>query len=189
MNSGPNPRHRALIILADGFEEIEAVTPIDILRRADVEVIVAGLDKLSVTGARGVTVQADVLLADFAGRVDAVILPGGMPGAANLAASAVVKSILMETAAKNGLIAAICAAPAVILASMGLLKGRQATCYPGMEEYFPADVRYTGQSVTVDGKIITAAGVGAALKFSLVLAEMLVGKEVAGRVGIDILAE
>jgi len=182
INSRSAPKRRALVILADGFEEIEAVTPIDILRRAGIEVVVAGLDKTAVTGARGITVQADILLTEFTGRPDAVILPGGMPGATNLAASSAVKALLAEAEDGGGIIAAICAAPAVVLAPMGLLKGKQATCYPGMEEDFPDGAGYTGQGVTIDGRIITASGVGTAMEFSLALVEALAGRDIADEV-------
>ncbi|PIU39866.1 MAG: DJ-1 family protein, partial [Candidatus Omnitrophica bacterium CG07_land_8_20_14_0_80_50_8] len=123
----------ALIVLADGFEEIEAVTPIDVLRRAGIEVIVAGVGKREVTGAHDITVETDLMLEQYQGIPDAVVLPGGMPGAANLNQSEALKDLLQKMKRAGKIIAAICASPAVVLAPNGILEGKKATCYPGFE--------------------------------------------------------
>ena len=169
----------ALVILAPGFEEIEAATPIDVLRRAGVEVTVVGLDVLQVTGSRGLTFVADCVLADAPREPDLILLPGGMPGAANLAASEDLRTRLQEEHAAGGRVAAICAAPAVALAPTGLLEGRRATCYPGFEERFSEAVEFSEERVVVDGRITTSRGPGTALEFSLALVEQLVSAEVA----------
>src|SRR3989338_804820 len=110
-----------LIVLADGFEEIEAVTPIDVLRRAGLEVVVAGLGKRQIMGSHGITIETDLMLEQYSGAPDAVILPGGMPGAENLRKSETLKSILQKMKKENKLIGAICASPAVVLSSHSIL--------------------------------------------------------------------
>lgn len=167
---------RVLIPLAEGFEEIEAVTVIDLLRRAGIEVIVAGLAPGAVTGAHGITVAPDteldtVLDEDF----DMVVLPGGMPGATNLAADVRLLALLRRQAEDGRLTAAICAAPAV-LAQAGLLAGKRATSFPG----FLTPVSAPGtlvldDAVVEDGKIITSRGPGTAMDFALALIERLEG--------------
>ena len=123
-----------LAVLAEGFEEIEAITPVDVLRRLDVDVTVASLDGLVVKGARGISVQADTTLAEVAGRTfDLIVLPGGMPGAANLAASSLLGDMLKKQRAEGRMIAAICAAPAVVLHPLGLLGDEKTSCYPAFQ--------------------------------------------------------
>ncbi len=166
---------RVLVPLASGFEEIEAVTIIDVLRRADIEVVVAGLESGLVTGSHGITVQADVdidsvLAEDF----DLIALPGGMPGADHLQAHAGLLSRLQLQAANNGGVAAICAAPKV-LAAGGLLAGRKATSYPGFLK--PGDVDYQELPVVVDGNITTSRGPSTAIRFALQLVEQLAGRQ------------
>jgi 4-methyl-5(b-hydroxyethyl)-thiazole monophosphate biosynthesis len=170
---------KALIILAEGFEEIEAITAIDILRRAGVEVTMAGLTDTRVKGSRGVLISAEKTFeaarkSDF----DALILPGGMPGAANLAASPQVKS--MHQADK--IIAAICAAPSLVLAPAGILTNKSVTGFPGMMENFEKSTTYKETSVVVDANIITSRGPATALAFALAIAEKLTGKEIADKV-------
>ena len=174
---------RAIVVLAEGFEEIEAVTPVDILRRAGVAVEVVGLDAEAVTGAHGVTFQADRVLGDTED-VDAVILPGGLPGAANLAASAKLAAVLEAQAAAGKLVAAICATPAFVLPQLGLLDGKRATCYPGCQEKFGATTTYVADEVVKDGNILTSRGPGTAFAFGLALA-----CELAGDAKADELAE
>ncbi len=176
-------KKKVLVILAEGFEDIEAITPIDILRRINVEVIVAGLSGDTVKSARGVVVTADRVLSDTDNSYDAVILPGGMPGAEHLASSAKVKKIVLEMHEKGKIVAAICASPALILAPMGLLDGKKATCFPGMEENFSAKVKFSQDKVVQDGNIITSRGPATAFLFSLKIAENLVGKDMAEMVG------
>lgn len=166
---------KIIVFLAEGFEEIEAISIIDILRRAQISVttVSVGKDKM-VKGAHSIVVEADKLFdeVDFTS-YDMVVLPGGMPGAKNLQDHAGVKEQLKIFAEKKQ-IGAICAAP-MVLGSMGLLKGKRATCYPGFEpELIGANV--TNEPVTVDGNIITGRGPAFAINFTLQLVETLAGK-------------
>ena len=166
---------KVLIILADGFEEIEAVTPIDVLRRAGVEVTVAGVGTKDVTGAHGLTLHGDTLLDQYHGVPDAVILPGGMPGAKNLAGYTDVSDIIQRVHGAGKVVAAICAAPALVLAPLGLLDGRRATCYPGFEKNLSSKTKFVTDRVVRDGNVITSRGPGTALEFALELVSQLVG--------------
>lgn len=170
---------RVGVILADGFEEIEAVTVVDILRRAELEVIIYGLDKEIITGSRGVKVVVDRKLAEFEQDLDAIVFPGGMLGAKNLADSENVKQWIQKMNARKKIIAAICASPAIVLAPLGVLEGKKATCYPGMEGGFSKKTTYLQEDVVVDENIITSRGPATALKFSLALVEKLTSKETA----------
>ena len=156
------------VFLAEGFEEMEALAPIDLLRRVGVEVTTVGVGGKLIKGAHGVgfTADSDGEDLDFSD-VDCVVLPGGMPGTTNLDASPMVEACLMKAAEKNALIAAICAAPSV-LGHKGLLKGKKATCFPGFEEDLLGAL-HTGAPVEKDGNIITARGAGVALDFALAL--------------------
>lgn len=173
---------KALIILAEGFEEIEAVTVIDVLRRAGISVTVAGLSALQVKASRGVVIVAEKKLDEVAEDFDALILPGGSTGAANLAASKELGSLIKSMDRDNKIIAAICAAPSVVLEPLGILKGRSVTGYPGMTENFGKDTKYKEDSVVVDGNIITSRGPATALLFALAIVEKLAGKEVSEKV-------
>jgi len=184
-----------LEFLADGFEEIEALTPVDILRRAGVEIHTAAVGKLlskKVTGSHGIEVDADITMAEAkklwdAGEVEMIILPGGMPGARNLDEDADVDRIVREAAESGTIIAAICAAP-MIPGKRGLLKGRRAVCYPGFEQYLEGAV-LTGDRVQVDGPYVTGCGMGAALEFSLALTRLLKGDEAADKLFAAVLAK
>lgn len=169
-------KKEALIVLADGFEEIEAVTPIDILRRAGVNVVIAGLEKELVRGSHNIAVKADLLLRDYNSTPDALILPGGAPGTENLAGSPEVKNLVMKMFSEEKLIAAICAAPALILSPLGILDGKRATCFPGLETNFSAKVKHVKEKVVQDGLIITSCGAGGAFEFGLKITEYLAGK-------------
>jgi 4-methyl-5(b-hydroxyethyl)-thiazole monophosphate biosynthesis len=177
-----------LVVLADGFEEIEAVTPIDVLRRAGLEVTVAGVGKKRVEGAHGVRFEADVELERFSGTPDAIVLPGGMPGAKNLAASRELAALLGRLNAAGKVIGAICAAPGVVLAPQGLLEGRKATCYPGYEKGFGPKTTFTASRVVWDGNVVTSRGPGSALEFALELAAKLAGEAVAAKLSEGMLA-
>ena len=179
---------KVLVILADGFEEIEAITPIDVLRRAGLEVAVAGLSARTVTGAHGVTFQADLLLENYQDLPDAVVLPGGMPGAKNLGESKKVAEIVKNMNSQKKVIGAICAAPALVLVPTGILEGRKATCYPGFEKNFPATVAFSPDRVVVDGHVITSRGPGSALEFALELVEHLAGRETSEALSEGLLA-
>lgn len=152
--------------LADGFEELEALAPVDILRRGGVEVKTVSInDSTAVTSAHGVTVQADMLFdeADFSD-ADLLLLPGGMPGAANLRDHKGVCDALLQQHSQGKRIGAICAAP-MVLGLLGILNGRRATCYPGFEKFLDG-ATYTADLVTVDGTIITGKGPAAAFPYS-----------------------
>lgn len=153
------------IFLADGFEECEALFPIDILRRASVEIKTVGVTGKTVTGSHGISVICDVCKDEIAfdNSIEAVILPGGMPGTLNLKKDSVVTNFVTKAMDKGVLVAAICAAP-LILGSLGYLKGKKAVCYPGFEnELIGAEI--SSDTVVRDGNIITAKGVGAAFDF------------------------
>jgi len=173
----------AIVVLAEGFEEIEAVTPADVLHRAGVEVELVGLEAETVTGAHGITVEADRLLGALE-EVDAIILPGGLPGAENLAASGKLASVLHAQADSGKLVAAICASPACVLAAHGLLDDRHATCYPGFEDRFDESTTAETDDVVKDGNILTSRGPGTAFAFALALA-----RELAGAAAADELAK
>lgn len=181
---------KAFVFLANGFEEVEAITPVDVLRRAGVDVQTVSItDTRRVTGAHGVSVEADLTFkqADFSD-AEWLIIPGGMPGASNLHDFAPL-NLLLKTHAENGRgIAAICAAPAVVLAPLGLLKGKNATCYPGMEEpAIAAGANMLPQRVVVDGRIITGNGPSSALPFALTIAAEIAGDETATNVAAGML--
>lgn len=172
-----------LVLLAQGCEELEAVTIIDILRRANVDVVSAGLDGQPVTGSRGTKLIPDssldmVLSRDFR----MVVLPGGLPGADNLANDARVLSLLGSMARGGKFTCAICAAP-VVLAKAGVLAGKKATSYPGcLDNLGLPDVAYTGRAVEKDGLVITGRSPGTAMDFALALVEALEGVETRQRV-------
>lgn len=172
------------VFLAEGFEEIEALTTVDILRRAEIDTKTVGISGKYVTGAHGITVKAD-LTAEMInkGDITAAVLPGGMPGAVNLKNSAAVKESLLYLAENNRLIAAICAAP-LVLGNLGLLKNKNATCYPGFEnELYGAN--YKDMPVCTDGNIITAFGPGAAVDFALELVKSIKDEKTADKIYLD----
>lgn len=174
----------ALIVLAKGFEEIEAVVPMDVLRRAEIDVVVAGLTEKSVTGAHGVTIVADTVFSEYDGVPDAVVLPGGLPGAENLAGSSKLRDLIVRMVSEKKIVAAICASPALVLEPAGVLKGKEATCYPGFETNFSANVRFSEDKVVSDGNIITSRGPGTAMAFALCIVDTL-----TGGIRADVLAE
>ena len=180
---------KVLVILADGFEEIEAITPVDVLRRAGLEVTLAGLSGRVITGAHGIKFQADMTLDEYKDSPDAIVLPGGMPGAKNLGESKKVTEIVKRMNSQKKIVGAICAAPALALAPAGVLDGKKATCYPGFEQNFPASVSFSNERVVVDGNIITSRGPGSALEFALELVEQLAGKEKAKALTEGLLAK
>ena len=166
---------KVLVPLAQGCEEIEAVTVIDILRRAGIEVVSAGLDDNPVRASRGVMLLPDTTLeAALREDFDMIVLPGGQPGANNLKADPRILTLLQQMASQGKYLAAICAAPSV-LASAGLLNGKQATSFPGALDPFPA-VKQHDAGIIEDGRFITSRGPGTAMDFALTLVERLVGK-------------
>ena len=197
------------LFLAPGFEEVEALAPLDLLRRAGLSVTTVAIctadcnaildecrrigtsatnlwdDDLTVTGSHGIPVTADMNEGDFSTLLDesfapeALILPGGMPGTSNLDASAAVETALTLAAAKDAYLCAICAAP-MVLGKRGYLVGKRATCFPGFEEYLEGAT--VGGKVIRDGKIITAAGMGVAQEFGLEMISVLGSPEQAGEI-------
>lgn len=171
-----------VVFLANGFEEIEALATVDVLRRADLSVLTVGVGGKTVTGAHGITVVADCADSDvLPEKVEAVILPGGLPGTTNLEASPVVQAYLDKAVEQQALIGAICAAPSVP-GHKGLLKGKRATCYPGYENDLIGAV-CTGESVVTDGRIVTAKGAGVSVDFGLAIVAALVSRETADELG------
>lgn len=166
------------ILLADGFEEIEAITPADFLRRAGLEVRLVGVTGRNVTGGHGITVSADVTLEDLGEEPDAVVVPGGGRGAENLAASALSLELIRRLHAAGKIVAAICAAPAVVLRKAGVIAGRRVTCYPGFENTLTGST-FSEERVVVDGNVVTSRAPGTAAEFALKLVELLAGKEKA----------
>jgi 4-methyl-5(b-hydroxyethyl)-thiazole monophosphate biosynthesis len=166
-----------LVPVADGSEEIEAVTIIDVLRRAGAEVVVASVNKLQITASRGVKLVADCLIAECAERsFDLVVLPGGIPGAEHLRDNPILKQILMNQADRGGFYGAICAAPAVVLETHGLLRNRRATTHPNFVDRLE-NASAVDSPVVVDGKCVTSRGPGTALAFALELVALLYGAE------------
>lgn len=172
-----------LVPLAPGFEDLEAVTIVDLLRRAGIDVLTAGLQPGLVQGARGTRIQPDasldaVLTRDF----DMIALPGGLPGAENLRNDARIQTLLTRLAASGAWTAALCAAP-IALAAAGLLDGRRVTSYPGfLDIQTPPGAVFVNEAVVVDGKVVTSRGPGTAMDFALTLIELLRGREVRVRV-------
>ena len=195
---------KAVVFLAEGFEEIEAITPIDYLRRAGVEVTtvaipVGGKADALVTGSRKIPVKADATLDEWISSCDelpdAVVSPGGMPGSANIGACELALDFIKKMFSQKKLVAAICAAPVVVLAKTGVLAGRRYTCYPGMKQFEDycggkekADKLTAGavlvpnEPFVVDQNLITGRGPGAAEQFAMALVEYLCGAETAAKV-------
>ena len=166
------------VLLADGFEEIEAQTPVDVLRRAGLDVKTVAVGSKIAVGSHGIATVCDLSADEVkTDEVSAVIFPGGMPGSLNLDASPFSDKIIEAVSKKGGIIAAICAAP-LVLGRRGILEGKRATCYPGFEKELRG-ATYTGAPVEVDGSIVTSRGMGTALEFALTLTELIAGKEKA----------
>lgn len=168
-----------LVAVADGSEEMELVIGADILRRAGANVVVASCndDSLTITASRGVRIVADAPLSQIADEAfDAMVLPGGMPGAAHLRDCPVLIDMLRKQAAAGRWIAAICAAPAVVLQSHDLIAGRAATCHPTFQDRLDPATRRCEDRVVVDGHLLTSQGPGTTFEFALTLVELLFGK-------------
>ncbi|MBQ8258242.1 MAG: DJ-1/PfpI family protein [Clostridia bacterium] len=175
------------MFLANGFEEIEALMPLDLMRRAGLEVTTVGIGGKDITGSHGITVKADITDSDLADNApECVILPGGMPGTKNLDASPVVHKALDDALENNSLICAICAAP-MILGKRGILRGKKATCFPGFEEYLEGAT--VGGRAVRDGQVITGIGMGAALEFGIEIVAALKGREEAEKLAAAVLAK
>ncbi|MFA6970560.1 MAG: DJ-1 family glyoxalase III [Gallionella sp.] len=165
---------RVLVLFAQGSEELETVSIVNILRRAGVDVTLAGLSTGALRGSRGITIQPDTTLdAVLHDSFDMIVLPGGQPGSRHLQADARVIKLVQQMAGLGRYVAAICAAP-MVLASAGLLDGKRATCFPTCLDGFP-NVHLQTAAIVEDGKIITSRGPGTAMDFALLLVERLTG--------------
>ena len=169
------------VLLAEGFEEIEALYTPDVLRRGGVEVMTVGVGGRVIRGSHGIAVTADITVEDATEIPEMLVLPGGMPGSSNLDASAEVDRLIERTHAAGGHIAAICAAP-FILGRRGLLRGRRATCFPGFEHELIGATYLKDARVVTDQNVTTAVGMGAAGEFAVELLSILKGKEVADKI-------
>lgn len=170
------------ILLAPGFEEAEALVPADLLRRAKIETALVSLTGEPVPGSHGVTVAADMTLDEVElSKADMVVLPGGGPGYKNLGKDPRVEKLVRGAAEQGRWVAAICAAP-TLLGKWGLLEGKEAVCYPGMEEGLTGARARMEQKFVRDGKIITGRAAGSAFDFGLALVEALAGKDEAEKV-------
>ena len=179
------------MFIAEGFEEIEALCPLDIMRRAGLEVTTVGVGEGEIRGAHGITVKTDMDIASYDSladkSADMVFLPGGMPGTLNLAQSESVINAIKKALADDSYIAAICAAPS-ILGDMGILNGKEAICYPGFEQRLTG-AKISKSRVVLDGKILTAAGMGAALDMGLKIIEIFCSKEQADKLRRAVIAD
>ncbi|MDR1753686.1 MAG: DJ-1/PfpI family protein [Eubacterium sp.] len=177
------------LFLANGFEEIEAITPLDILRRAGKKVVTVGIGKKLITGAHGIVVETDITDGELsidsfsAAMPEMIVLPGGMPGTQGLKENKTVNFAIKLCNENNIYIAAICAAPS-ILGEMGILSGKRAVCFPGYEKNLKGAI-ITNNFVEQDGNIITAKGAGVSLDFSLKLVEILAGSEKAAELYVS----
>ena len=175
---------KVYVFLADGFEDVEALIPVDVLRRGGQDVVTVSVmdDSQTVESAHGVTMIADTWIGDCdLTDADLLLLPGGMPGASNLYACEPLRQALVNQQEEGKMIAAICASPAVVLGQMGLLQGYRATCYPGFEQLL-SGAEYTGELCTVDGNIITGEGPAAAFPFAYALLAILQGEATAQQI-------
>ena len=174
---------KVYVFLADGFEDVEALIPIDVLRRGGVEVVTVSTTEFPlVESAHGVNIEADIQFeqGDYED-ADLIMLPGGMPGASNLYEHEGVCKVVCNQFAAGKKVAAICAAPAVVLAQLGILDGKNATCYPGFEDAL-IESNYTGELVTVDGSVTTGEGPAAAFPYAYELLSQLVDKQTAAQI-------
>ncbi|MBR5448041.1 MAG: DJ-1/PfpI family protein [Clostridia bacterium] len=177
------------IVLADGFEEIEALTPVDVLRRAGIEVTTVGISGKTALGAHGIPVQCDVTAdeVDSLDSAEALVFPGGMPGASNIDEFPLTDAWIASVLDGGGYVAAICASP-MILGKRGYLKGKRAVCFPGFEEYLEGAEVMTGADAVRDGKFITSRCMGTAFPFALELVEALRGTDVRDKTEKAVLA-
>lgn len=175
------------VFTADGFEEIEGLTVVDLMRRAGAQVQMVSIsDGLAVKGSHGIEIKADTFFEDVDfGQADLLVLPGGMPGTLHLGEHQGLTKLLTETVAQGKRVAAICAAPSV-LGGLGLLKGKRAVCYPGFEDKLTGAQVGTEEVVT-DGNITTSRGLGTAIPFALELISLLFGQEKAEEIGASVI--
>lgn len=194
---------KVIVMLADGFEEIEALAPVDLLRRAGIEVVTVGAQL--VKGSRGISVATDMRVNDFLedcnknGLPDAIVVPGGLNGTKNLASCKKANDLILKMWEEKKLVCAICAAPVIVLSPLRILKNKNFTCYPSMENDFAefagqnweekvlGSVHHT-ENVVIDGNLITSRGAGTALDFSFAIIQALCGKEIMEQVKKSIVA-
>ncbi|MFP4179029.1 MAG: DJ-1 family glyoxalase III [Spirochaetaceae bacterium] len=169
---------RTAVLLADGFEEVEGLLPVDYLRRSGVDVSVLGVTGKQVTGGHDIRVDTDMKVEDADGAFDAVYIPGGFPGVENIAASTAAKELIKSVYEKGELVAAICAAPAFVLEPMGIIEGKKVTCFPGAEEKLKTST-FVEERVVKDGKFLTSRGPGTAGEFAVEIIRFLLGDEKA----------
>ncbi len=173
---------RVAVLFADGFEEVEGLTQVDFLRRAGVEVTTVGVTGKTVTGGHDVTIETDTTIDTLdADSLDGIVIPGGMPGAENVASSTHAQDIITKLFKAGKLVAGICAAPAVVLEPLGVLEGKTATCYPGFEGCFK-QATFSEDRVIKDGTVITSRGPGTAAEFAVALIEYLVDSKTAEKI-------
>ena len=166
------------MFLAEGFEEVEALAPLDLIRRAGLEIKTVGVGSKVIVGSHGIPVTADITADELSDSApDMIILPGGMPGTKNLDASETVHKAIADAVKNDAYICAICAAP-MILGKLGFVRGKNAVCYPGFEEYLDG-ATVPDKKVVRDGKIITAKGMGAAIEFGLAIVSALKDEKTA----------
>ena len=177
------------MFLANGFEEVEALCPLDLLRRAGVEVTTVGIGAEQITGSHGITVQADISDTFYTDSApEMIILPGGMPGSTNLDESKTVDAALKVAARKSAFLCAICAAP-LVLGKRGYLNGKRAVCYPGFEDQLTGATVSETEGVVRDGNVITAKGMGVAFDFGLELVRALKDNETADKIKASVYAK
>ena len=173
------------VFCADGFEEVEGLTAVDLLRRAGVSVtMVSIMGRTKITGARNISVNTDILIEDIKEEADMLVLPGGMPGTLNLKEHEGLRNLIGEFDKKKKYLAAICAAPS-ILSELGILKGRKACAYPSFEEGLDC-AQVVHEAAVTDGHVTTGRGMGAAIPFALKLTELLCGTEKANEIAESI---
>ena len=194
---------KVIVMLADGFEEIEALAPVDLLRRAGIEVVTVGAEL--VKGSRGISVATDMRVNDFLedcnknGLPDAIVVPGGLNGTKNLASCKKANDLILKMWEEKKLVCAICAAPVIVLSPLGILKNKNFTCYPSMENDFAEfagqnweekvlDSIHHTENVVIDENLITSRGAGTALDFSFAIIQVLCGKEIMEQVKKSIVA-
>ena len=179
---------KVILFFANGTEEVEALTALDLLRRAGADVTLAGVGGKALTGSHAIRITADVDASEITSfDYDMVVVPGGMPGTLHMDENAVVEKTLAEVYARGGFLAAICAAP-LVLGKRGYLKNKNAICYPGFESYLEG-ATLSDAYVCRDGNVITAAGAGVAVEFALALIHALYGEEKEKQIRASVLAD
>lgn len=176
------------MFFAEGFEEVEAIAPLDLMRRAGLSVTTVGVGGKAIMGAHGITVTTDLSDAEYSDpSPDMIFLPGGMPGTLNLSASQTVLDAVRTAEKVGGRLAAICAAPS-ILGDLGLLEGKRATCYPGFEDRLRGAI-LAEERVVLDGNVLTARGMGVAVEMGLAIVELYCGKDKADALRHAVIAD